>query len=92
MNFHSAEISPRDVNCRTRHLSGSTLLHMRACAVGSLSPTSTTRSCFGLLGPKFERKMGTKTKTNTYEFTKFSLVLSLVHLAIIVSDTDSVTE
>ena len=34
MNFHSVEIFPRDVHCRKRHHSGSTLLHMRACAIG----------------------------------------------------------
>jgi len=36
--------------------------------------------------------MGPKMKTNTYEFTEFSLVLTLVYLAIKVSDTNSVTE
>jgi len=28
MNFHSVESFPRDVNCRKRHHSGSTLLHV----------------------------------------------------------------
>ena len=42
MNFHSVEIFLRDVNCRKRHHNGSTLLQMRACAIGSQSPTSTT--------------------------------------------------
>jgi len=46
LNFHSVEILPRDVNCHKRHHSGSTLLHMRACAMGSQSPTSTTLSHF----------------------------------------------
>jgi len=78
MNFHSVEIFPRDVNCRKRHYSGSTLLHMRACAIGSQSPTSTTLSHFWLLGSKYEHEMGPKTKTNsTYEFTEFSLFLTL---------------
>jgi len=36
--------------------------------------------------------MGPKTKTNTYEFTEFCLVLTLVYLAIKVTDTDPVTE
>jgi len=36
--------------------------------------------------------MDPKTKTNTYEFTEFGLVLTLVYLAIKVSDIDSVTE
>ena len=62
MNFHSVEILPRDVNCRKRHHSGSTLLHMRACAIGSQSPTSTTLSHFWLLGSKYEHEMGPKTK------------------------------
>ena len=74
MNFHSMEIFPRDVNCRKRHHSGSTLLHMHASAIGSQSPTSTTLSHFRLLGSKYEHEMGPKTKTNTYEFTEFSLV------------------
>jgi len=43
--------------------------------MGSQSPTSTTLSHFWLLGSKYEREMGLKTKTNTYEFTEFSLVL-----------------
>ena len=34
----------REANCRKRHHSGSTLLHMRACAMGSQSPTSRTLS------------------------------------------------
>jgi len=76
MNFHSVEIFPRDVNCRKRHHSGSTLLHMRACAIGSQSPTSTALSHFWLLGSKYEHEMDPKTKTNTYEFTEFSLVLT----------------
>jgi len=38
--------------------------------------------------------MGPKTKTNTHEFTEFSLVLTLAYLAIKVSDIhiDSVTD
>jgi len=73
MNFHSVEIFPRDVNCPKRHHSGSTLLHMRACAMGSPSPTSTTLSHFWLLGSKYEHKMGPKTKPNTkYEFTELA--------------------
>jgi len=36
--------------------------------------------------------MEPKAKTNTYKFTEFSVVLTLVYLAIKVSDTDSVTE
>jgi len=36
--------------------------------------------------------MGPKTKTNTYKFTEFSLVLTIAYLAIKVSDTKSVTE
>jgi len=77
MNFHSVEIFPRDVNCRKRHHSGSTLLHMRACAIGSQSPTSTTLSHCWLLGSKYEHEMGPKTKTNTYEFIEFSFFLTL---------------
>ena len=77
MNFHSVEIFPRDVNCRKRHHSGSILVHMRACAIGSQSPTSTTLSHFWLLGSKYEHEMGPKTKTKTYEFTEFSLFLTL---------------
>jgi len=61
MNFHSVEIFPRDVNCRKRHHSGSTLLHMRACVIGSQSPTSTTLLTTGIEvwarnGPKNENK------------------------------------
>jgi len=77
INFHSVEIFPRDVNCRKRHHSGSTLLHMRACAVGSQSPTSTTLPHFWLLESKYQREMGPKTKPNTFKFTAFSLVLTL---------------
>ena len=77
MNFHSVEIFPRDVNCRKRHHSGSTLLHMRACVIGSQSPTSTTLSHFWLLGSKYEHEMGPKTKTKTCDFTEFSLFLTL---------------
>ena len=65
---------------------------MRACSGGRQSPTSTTLSRFGLLESKYDREMGSKMKTNTYEVTEFSLVLTLVYLAIKVSDTDSVTE
>jgi len=36
--------------------------------------------------------MGPQTKTNTYDFTEFTSVLTLVYLAIKVSDTNSVTE
>ena len=36
--------------------------------------------------------MGPKAKTNTYEFTEFSLVSTLVYLANNESDTDWVTE
>ena len=92
MNFHSVEIFPRDVSCRKRQNSGSTLLHMRACAMGRQSPTSTTLSHFRLLGSKYEREMGPKTKTKTHEFTEFSLFLTLVYLAIKVSGTNSGTE
>jgi len=77
MNFHSVEIFLRDVNCRKRHHSGSKLLHMRTCAMSSLSPTSTTLSHFWQLGSKYEHEMGPKTRTNTYEFSVFSLVLTL---------------
>ena len=87
MDFDLVEIFPRDVNCRKRHHSGSTLLHMRACAIGSQSPTSTTLSHCWLLGQKNGREMGPKTETNTYEFTEFSLVLTLVYLEIKVSET-----
>jgi len=73
MNFHSVEISLHDVNCRKRHHSGSTLLHMRACAMGSQSPTSTTLTHFWLLGSKYQCEMDPKTKTNTYKFTAFTL-------------------
>jgi len=76
MNFHSVEIFPRHVNCYKRQHSGSTLLHMRACAMGSQSPTSTTLSHFWLLGSKYQHEMGPKMKTNTYKFTAFSLVLT----------------
>jgi len=65
---------------------------MHACAMGSQSPTSTTLSHFWLPGSKYERDMGPKTKTITYEYTEFSLVLSLVYLAIKVSDTNSVAK
>jgi len=65
---------------------------MRACAIGSQSPTSTTLSRFWLLGSKYERETDPKTKTDTYEFTGFSLVLNVAYLAIKVSDTDSMTE
>jgi len=74
MNFLSVEIFPRDVNCRKRHHSGSTLLHMHTCAMRS---QSSTLSHFWLLGSTDEHEMGPKTKTNTYEFTEFSLVLTL---------------
>ena len=77
MNFHSVEILPRDVNCGKRHHSGSTLLHMRACEICCQSPTSTTLSHFWLLGSKYEHEMGPKTKTKTYEFTEFSLFITL---------------
>jgi len=77
INLHSVENFPRDVNCRKRHHSRSTLLHMRACAMGSQSPASTALSHFWVLGSNYEHKMGPKTKTNTYEFTEFSLVLTL---------------
>ena len=77
MNFHSVEIFPHDVNCRKRLHSGSTLVHMRTCAMGSQSPTSITLLHFWLLRSKYEHDMGPKTKTNTYEFTEFSLVLTL---------------
>ena len=66
MNSHSFEIFPRDVNCRKRRHSGSTLLHMHACAIGSQSPTSTTLSHFWILESKYEHEMGPKTKTKTY--------------------------
>ena len=46
INIHSVEILPRGVNCRERYHSGSALLHMRACAMGSQSPTPTTLSHF----------------------------------------------
>jgi len=36
--------------------------------------------------------MEPKTKTNSFQFTEFSLVLTLVYLAIKLSDTDSVTK
>jgi len=42
MNFHSVETFQCDINYRKRHRSGSTLLHVRACAMGSQSLTSTT--------------------------------------------------
>jgi len=77
MNVHSVEIFLCDVNCRNRHHSGSTLIHMRAWAMGSQCSTSTTLSPFSLLGSKYEHEMGPKTKTNTYEFTEFSLFLTL---------------
>ena len=92
MNFPSVEIFPRDVNCHKRHHNGSTLLRLRACAMGSQSLPSKPLSHFRLLGSKYEREMGLKTKTNTYKSTGFSLVLTLVYLAIKGSDTDSVTE
>jgi len=92
MHFHSVEIFPWDINCRKRHHSESTLLHVCACAMCSQSPTSATLSHFWLLGSKYECEMGPKTKTNTYEFTEFSLVLTQLYLAIKMSDTNSVTE
>jgi len=95
MSFHSVETFPHDVNCRNRHRSGSTLLHMRACAMGSQSRTSTTLSHFWLLGSKYQayqREMDPKTKTNTYEFTAFSLVLTLSLPRNQASDANSVTE
>ena len=60
--------------------------------MSSQSQFSKTLSQFRLLGLKYEREMDPKTKTNTFEFTEFSLVLTLVYLEIKVSDTDSVTE
>jgi len=92
MDFHSVEIFLRGVNCLKRHHRRSTLLHVRACAMGRQSPTSTTLSHFRLLGSKYEREMGPKTKTKTHEFTEFSLFLTLVYLAIKVSGTNSGTE
>ena len=92
MNFHSVEIFLRDVNSRKRHHSESTLLHLRTCAMGSQSPISTPSSHFCLLGSRYELEMGPKAKTNTYGFTWFTLVLTLVYVAIKVSDADSVTE
>ena len=89
MNFYSVESFPRDVSCRKRHHSGSTSLHMRACAIGSQTPTSTTLSHFWLLGSKYEHELGPKTKTNTDEFTEFSLVLTL---SLPRNQTNSVTE
>jgi len=89
MKFHSFEILPCDVNCSKRHHSGTTLLYMRACAMGSRSPTL---SHFWLLGSMYEREMGQKTKTNTYEFTEFSLLPTVVYLAIEVSDTNLTTK
>jgi len=62
MNFHSVEVFPCDVNCRKRHHSGSTLLHMRVCVIGSQTPTSTTFSHFWLLGSKYEHEMRPKRK------------------------------
>jgi len=50
---------------------------MRAYAMGSQGPTATTLSHFWLLGSKYQSEMGPKTKTNTYEFTVFSFVLTL---------------
>jgi len=47
---------------------------------------------FRLLGSKYECEMNPKREQNTYEFTEFSLVLTLAYLAIKVSDTDSVTK
>ena len=76
MNFHSVEIFPCDVNCRKRHHSGSTLLHMRACAIGSQSNYNfVTLLTTGIVvwarnGPKNENK-------NLYEFIEFSLFLTL---------------
>jgi len=64
---------------------------MRACAMFNQSPTSTTLSHFWLLGSKNEREMGPKSKTNTYELTEFSLILTLVYLTIKVSGTNSMT-
>jgi len=46
MNFHLVEILLCDVNCREEHHSGSTVLHMCPCAMGSQSPTSKTLSHF----------------------------------------------
>ena len=45
--------------------------------VAKAQPTSTTLSHFWLLGSKYEHEMGPKTKTKTYEFTEFSLFLTL---------------
>jgi len=93
LKFHSVEIFPRDkLSQKTSHHSGTMLLHMRACTMGSQRPTCTTLSHFWLLGSKYEREMGPKTKINTYEVTEFSLVLTLVYLVIKVSDTVSVTD
>jgi len=74
MNFHSVENRWRKLSQKTSQRS--TLLHMRACAMGSQSPT-TTLSHFWLLGSKYQREVGSKTKTNTYEFTVLVLTLSL---------------
>ena len=60
MNFHSVKIFPRDVNCRKRDYSGSTLLHVclrTESVMGSQSPTSKTLSHFWLLGSKYEHGM-----------------------------------
>ena len=64
-------------------------VYMRARAMGNQSPTSTTSSQFWQMGSHYEREMGPKTKTNTHELTEFSLVLTLVYLAIKVSDTNT---
>jgi len=58
----------------------------------SQSATSTTLPHFWLLGSEYEHEIGPKTKTNTHEYPEFSLLLTLLYLAIKVSDTNSVTE
>ena len=87
MNFHSVEIFLCEVNCRKRHRSESALSHVCACAMGSQSLTSTTLSHFRLQGSRYQREMGPKMKKYSDEFTEFSLVLTLVYLAIKLSDT-----
>ena len=60
---------PCDINCRKRHYSESTLLHLRACVIGSQSPNFVIHSlrnfwcCNGLV---MEAEVGTADKTNTF--------------------------
>jgi len=89
MNFHSVTIFPCDVNCR-HHIGPRYYLCAPARWVAKVQLLQLSH--FWLLRSKYERKMGPKTKTNTYKFTESSLVLTLVLLTIKVNGTNSVVK